>query len=225
MKSLLFSILFFSVAAGTAFSQGTFLGNGESGLGVSVGLTTSKDATGYGGSLGYSIGSIADFGVSVNRLSLIHKLDGSDLSDVAVSPSLTINFNRNSTAGPICASLSFGFEREAFSSVTLDDSSESMAGDYFSVGCTFYGNIHLSQTAYLQPSAEIGYITGTTDVRDRYRMYVGSNENSTGVIGLGAALVVNSSTTKAFVLEPAVVVQRGLTTFAISLSFVLGTSH
>ncbi|HUI30503.1 MAG TPA: hypothetical protein VLX91_09825 [Candidatus Acidoferrales bacterium] len=223
MRHILLTIFFSFLSVSIGFSQGTFLKNGESGFEVGAAYASSKVGTAIGGGIGYSIESLADFSVSVSRAALAQKMNGNKVLEYAISPSLEVNFKRDSATIPIFASLIFGYEKDMYRSSPLNRLNESMNGDFFSAGFLLYGNIYVSRRIYIQPSAEIDYVIGTGDLRDKYQMYIQSSDYSTGVATVSAALVFNASSRRMFVIEPAVSRDKDYTTYSVEVDFVMAT--
>ena len=222
----IFSILCLCITfVSIGFSQGAFLERGQSGFGVSAGFSSNKDASGIGASAGYSISGVFDLGLSVARISLDQKLGGYDVSAIAFSPGITFHAVKQDSIGtPISVSLSAGYERDSYSSTALDQFRLSLNGDYFSIGTSIYGNVYISPTTYVQPSAEVAYLTGSSKLSDSNGNSITSDNNTT-IFGFSASVVFETSPTTQFGINPGVSINKDNTTFSIRVGFVFSVAH
>jgi hypothetical protein len=94
-----------------------------------------------------------------------------------------------------------------------------MTGDYFTIGASLFTDIEASDAMKIQPRAGVNYITGETKIEDSTGSQTES-DNST-VFNLGLSLIFDTSPSNSFVVTPSLGFQEDVTTFGLSLSFVL----
>jgi hypothetical protein len=222
MKSFItvFIIFLFSCSI---YGQGAYLERGQSGFGIGGGFSTNEDVTGIGGSVGYSVNGIFDFGIGVESFSFDQKLLGADLSATVISPSLTFYALKQNDEIPLSFAIGAGYDWQMYSNDVLDDFNIDMTGGFFSIGGSLFGYFKASESFRIQPSIGFSYITGEVKLEDNAGNEE-SEKDDTTVFGIGLGLAFNISPKNIFVISPRVGISEGTTTFGVGLSFILGTN-
>ncbi len=203
--------------ADVAFSQGEYLQKGQSGIGISAGYTSNKDATGFGGEAGYSIGSIFDIDMSISRGSFAQLMDGDKLSVSAFTPGVTLHVRPDSNNIPIFESISMAYETDSYSANYYGAPS---TGHAFSFGTSISANIYEdTPDYYFQPLVGVAYVIGSVEGEST------TAQAQTTEFLFGASLVYKISPTYILAIQPAVEVDKNQTTFSVSAGFVLETHH
>lgn len=101
----------------------------------------------------------------------------------------------------------------------MSDFDIDMTGNFFSIGASLNSIIETSETMSIQPEIGFSYITGELKLEDDVESETESD--NTTVFGLGLSLIFETSPTNIFVVSPALGISDDVTTFGISLSFVL----
>lgn len=215
----LFTVFLFSTLI---YGQGAYLDRGQSGFGIGAGFSTNEDVTGIGGSVGYSVSGIFDFGISVDRFSFDQKLFGEDLSATVISPSVTFYALKQNEDLPISFAIGAGYDWQTYANDVLDDNNVDMTGGFFSVGGSLFGYFQASNSFRIQPSVGFSYVTGELKVEDNNGNEETEKDDTT-VFGLGLGLAFNTSPSNVFVISPRVSISEGTTSFGVGLTFILGT--
>jgi len=222
MKKFYSLILVFLLST-SIYGQGAYLERGQSGFGIGAGFLTNKDATTIGGTVGYSVSGIFDFGIGVDRVSFDQKLLGEDLSATVISPSVTFYALKQNENLPISLALGAGYDWQTYSNYALDDNNEDMTGGFFSVGGALFGYFKAPNSIRIHPSVGFSYVTGNLKVSDDKGNEKTEKDDST-VFSLALGLAFNTSPNNVFVISPRVGISEGTTSFGVGLTFILGTN-
>ena len=217
-SGIFFNIIFIVFSSSAVFSQGEFLEKGESGVGVNAGWTSNKDASGFGGTAGYSTRGTVDIDMSYSHSSTGQQLNGYGLSVDSYTPSLTVHIKPDSSSGiPVFASISTAYEIDSYSSEALYGLT-AMSSRGFTIGASISCNIG-SPMAYCQPSIGFSHVFSTI-------IFDGQSTNVQANLFLfGLSYVFKISPTTSVAIEPAVAVANNELTFSISAGFVFGIHH
>jgi hypothetical protein len=219
-KFFCLTLFIYLISCRVAFPQGAYLERGKNGFDISASYLSSKSASGIGGYVGYSISGIFDINVSFARFSLDQKLDGDDVSVFVFSPGVTLHIIKQDSIGtPISIALSADYERDSYSSTTLDKIRLTVTGEYFSLGVSTYGNVYLSPISYIQPFAGVTYVFGTLEEKDSYGISKSSGYN-TRIFHLSVGFVFKTSPTTIFHIRPGIGIDENNTSFSITAGFV-----
>lgn len=201
------------------YSQGSFLEKGQSGLGVSGSFSSNKDASAIGGSGGYSVNGIFDFGLSVSKVSLVQKLAGQDFSATVISPFIALNAIKQNETTPISISIGGSYLDYKYSSTALDQSKLTMSASGYSVGVSIFGNITASPTMKVQPQAGVSYVSVEGELKDNYGNSITSESTST-IFDVGFSFLFQTSPTTIFGISPSLGIDKDYNTFGIRAGFV-----
>jgi hypothetical protein len=221
MKTLLTLIILIAFPL-TVFGQGAFLEKGQSGFGVGADLVTNDDLTALGGSVGYSVSGIFDFGFSVYHSGFEEKFYGEDLSAISLSPSVSFYPVKQNENTPISLSLDAGYEWDKYSNDILRKLDLKMNGNYFSMGVSLFGYVRADKLLKVQPVASISYVTGNTKIKDNYGNNTYKDDHVT-IFGLGLSLIFDTSPGTIFVITPRISTSEEVTSFGLALAFVIPT--
>jgi len=219
---IFYSLIIVFLLSTSIYGQGAYLDRGQSGFDIGASFLTNKDATGIGGSVGYSVSGIFDFEIGVARYSFDQKLFGEDLSAMVISPSVTYYALKQNEDLPISFAIGAGYDWQTYSNKVLDDNNVDMTGGFFSVGGALFGYFQTSSSFRIQPSVGFSYFTGEQKVKDNNGNEETEKDDTT-VFSLGLGLVFNTSLTNVFVISPRVGISEGTTSFGVALTFILGT--
>lgn len=222
MKSF-YTVIIVLFLSSSVFGQGAYLERGQSGFGIGGRFSTNEDVTGIGGSVGYSVNGIFDFGIGVESFSFDQKLLGSDLSATVISPSITFYALKQNDEIPLSFAIGAGYDWQTYSNDVLDDFNIDMTGGFFSVGGSLFGYFKASESFRIQPSVGFTYVTGEVKLEDSNGNEE-TDKDDTTVFGLGIGLAFNTSPKNIFVISPRVGISEGTTSFGIGLSFIFGTN-
>ncbi len=210
-------------SANVAYSQGDYFEKGVSGFEVDAGFFSNDDLSGLGGGFGYSISGIFDLGLSVSRVSFDEKLAGEDMHATAVSPYVTFHvIKQDSIRFPISVSIGGAYERDSYSSDALDLLDWELKGDYFAFGFSVFKNVSTSPAMAIQPRGSFSYVTGSTEISDKY----GNSEresNNTTSFEIGVSLLFKTSPTTTFRLHPGISINEDNTTFSLGVGLIVPT--
>ncbi|HUI28867.1 MAG TPA: hypothetical protein VLX91_01530 [Candidatus Acidoferrales bacterium] len=201
-----------------AFSQGQFLNKGESGFGVDAAYTSNKDASGFGGSMVYSIKGIIDIEASFSQVSLNQQ--PYKVSGFAVSPHITAYMKTHSSANRLFGSISMAYETDWYSSDGSGFYPMPVSGSNYSFGFSVSADLYSRAAVYCQPSLGVVYFFGKSETAGYFsRETIGTQ----GIVFSGGISVVfKTSRMNSFAIGPAVAVYKALTSFSISAAFVFG---
>lgn len=219
MKKIFLTLIIFGSISTITFAQSSYLEKGQNGFGISGGFSTNENLSGFSGEVGYSFSGIFDLGVSLSRFGFDQQLLGTDLSATVISPFVSFLPIKQDDSTPVSFGITGSYQKQLFSNDLLSDNDIDMTGDYYSIGASLFTNIEVSNTMKIQPKAGVNYITGKTKIEDS----IGSeteSDNST-VFNLGLSLIFETSPSNSFVVTPSLGIQEEVTSFGLSLSFIL----
>ncbi len=210
-------------SSGVVHSQGDYFQKGVSGFEFDAAFFSNDDLSGIGGGFGYSVSGIFDFGLSVSRVSLDDKLAGEDMHATAVSPYVTFHvIKQDSIRFPISVSISGAYERDSYSSDALDLLDWELKGDYFAFGFSIFKNVSTSPAMTIQPRGSFSYVTGSTEISDKYGNSESESNNTTS-FGIGVSLLFKTSPTTTFRLHPGISINEDNTTFSLVVGLIVST--
>lgn len=102
----------------------------------------------------------------------------------------------------------------------LSDNDIDMTGNYFTIGATLFTDFEASDAMKIQPIIGLNYITGEAKLEDSSGNTETEDDNTT-VFNLGLSLIFDNSPSNSFVVTPALGIQDEVTTFGLSLSFII----
>ena len=219
MKKIILTFLIFGCISTLTFAQSSFLEKGRNGFGISGGFSTNENISGFSGEVGYSFSGIFDLGASVSRFGFDQQLLGEDLNATVISPFISFLPIKQDDATPVSFALNGSYQKQFYSNDALSNNDIDMTGDYFTIGASLFTDIEASDAMKIQPRAGVNYITGETKIEDSTGSQTES-DNST-VFNLGLSLIFDTSPSNSFVVTPSLGFQEDVTTFGLSLSFVL----
>jgi len=214
--SLSFLILTF---ASQTFSQSVYLEKGQSGIGVLGDFSSNQSASATGGSLGYSINSILDVGLSISNISPLQKLDGREYYAAAIALSITLTAVKQDPTNPISLAFSAADLSYKYTSPALDQNSPTTEPTGFSIGASVYRNITVSPAIELQPQIGISYARVNAEVKDTHGNPVIPGYNS-AVFDVGLSLLFHTGPTTLIGISPSVGKDKYHTTFDLAAGFV-----
>lgn len=219
MKKIILTILIFGALSTLSFAQSSYLEKGQNGLGISGGFSTNEDITGFSGGVGYSFSGVFDLGVSISRFGFDQKLLGEDLKATVISPFVTFLPIKQDDSTPVSIGINASYQKQFYSNDALSSNDADVTGNFFTIGASIFTDIEASDGMKIQPTAGFNYITGETKIETSTTSQTES-DNST-VFNLGLSLIFDSSPSNSFVVTPSLGFQEDVTTFGLSLSFVL----
>ena len=219
MKKIILSLLIFGAFSTVSFAQSSYLEKEQNGFGIGGGFSTNDDISGFSGEVGYSFSGVLDFGLSVSRLGFDEQLLGEDLNATVISPFVSYIPIKQDESIPVSFSLGGFYQKQLYTNDVLDDNNIDVTGDYFTIGAALFTDVEASDAMKVQPKVGVNYITGETKVEDSSGS-VSESDNST-VFNLGVSLIFETSPSNSFVVTPKLGIQEDVTTFGLSLSFVL----
>ncbi len=161
-----YSLIIVFLLSTSNYGQGAYLERGQSGFGIGANFLTNEDVTSIGGSVGYSVSGIFDFGIGVDRLSFDQKLLGENLSATVISPSVTFYALKQNDNLPISFALGAGYDWQIYYNDALKNNNVDMTGGFYSVGGVLFGYFQASNSFRIQPSVGFSYFTGELKVED-----------------------------------------------------------
>lgn len=218
---ILFGLIFIFLCTNTAFSQGSYLKKGNSGVGLGFGFSSNSDVSGITAKIGYSSSGIFDVGLSLGR----YTLDDLDLNAISIVPSLTF-YAIKQEPGKFPLSISFGmaYERDSYSGDALKQLDWDMHGDYLLLGFNIFGNINSTSLTTFQPYGSISYITGTTKISDSYGNSESEDNNATS-FGFGISMFFETSPRSIIGISPGISISEDNTTFSITVGVIIPTEN
>jgi len=219
MKSLFRIFIILALVCSSTYGQGAYLERDQNGFGIGAGFSTNDDVTGIGGSVGYSVNGIFDFGIGVESFSFDQKLLGADLSATVISVSITFYAIKQNDESPISFAIGAGYDWQTYSNDVLDGFNIDMSGGFFSVGGSLFGYFNGSESFRIQPSVGFTYVTGEVKLEDSNGNEETEKDDTT-VFSLGIGIAFNTAPNNIFVISPRVGISEGTTTFGIGLSFI-----
>jgi hypothetical protein len=219
MKKIILAILIFGAFSTLSFAQSSYLEKGQNGFVISGGFSTNEDISGFSGEVGYSFSGVFDLGLSVSRLGFDEQFLGEDLNATVISPFVSYIPIKQDESIPVSFSLNGSYQKQLYTNDVLDDNNIDVTGDYFTIGASLFTDVEASDAMKIQPKAGVNYITGETKVEDSSGS-VSESDNST-VFNLGVSLIFETSPSNSFVVTPILGIQEDVTTFGLSLTFVL----
>lgn len=217
-----YSVIIVFLLSTSIYGQGAYLDRGQSGFGFGASISTNKDATGIGGSVGYSFSGLFDFEIGVGRYSFDQKLFGEDLSATVISPNVTFYALKQNEDLPLSFAIGAGYDWQTYSNKVLDDNNIDMTGGFLSVGGVLFRYFQASNSFRIQPSVGFSYFTGEQKVKDNKGNETTEKDDTT-VFSLALGLAFNTSPTNVFVISPRIGISEGTTSFGVALTFILGT--
>ena len=205
--------------ASQIFCQSSYLEKGQSGIGISGDFSSNQSASATGGSLGYSINSVFDVGLSISNISPSQKPDGQDLYAAAIALSITFTAIKQDQTNPISLSFSAVDLSYKYTSPALDENNLATEPTGFSIGASVYRNIIASPTMKVQPQIGVSYVSVNAEVKDNYGNAVTSSYNS-AVFDLGFSLLFQTGPTTIIGITPSLAIDKDYTTFDLSAGFV-----
>lgn len=76
MKKILLSLILCVGVMVSAQAQSSFLEKGQNGLGISAGIATNDDISGFAGAVGYSFSGVFDLGISIGKFGFEEQILG-----------------------------------------------------------------------------------------------------------------------------------------------------
>jgi len=219
MKKIILSIFLCLGFMASALAQSTVLEKGQNGFGISAGFASNEDISGFSGSFGYSFSGVFDLGVTIGRFGFDEQLFGDDLNLTSISPYASYYIVKQDERTPVSFSIDGSYHREIYSNRALSDFDIDMTGNFFSIGASLYSMFVSSETMKIQPGVGFSYITGELKIQDEFES-VTESDNTT-VFSLGLSLIFETSPTNIFVVTPSLGIGDNVTTFGVSLSFIL----
>ena len=205
--------------ASQMYSQSSYLEKGQSGIGISGDFSSNQSASATGGSLGYSINSVLDAGLSISNISPSQKLDGQILYAAAVALSLTFTAIKQDQTNPISLSFSAADLSYKYTSPALDQNKLPTEPTGFSIGASIYRNIIASPTVKIQPQVGVSYVSVNAEVKDNYGNNVALS-NKSPAIDFGFSLLFQTGPTTIIGITPSLGIDKNNTTFDLSAGFV-----
>lgn len=219
MKKIILASLIFGAFSTLSHAQSSYLEKGQNGFGISGGFSTNEDISGFTGEVGYSFSGVFDLGLSLSRFGFDQQLFGEDLNATVISPYVSYLPIKQDDSIPVSFSLNGSYQKQLYSNDVLDENDIDMSGDYFTIGASLFTDVEASDAMKIQPRAGVNYITGETKIEDSSGS-TSESDNST-VFNLGVSLIFETSPSNSFVVTPSLGIQEDVTTFGLSLSFVL----
>lgn len=218
MKKIALALIFcFGIFVSTQ-AQSVFLEKGQSGFGISGGLTTNEDVSGFSGSVGYSFFGVFDLGINIGRYSFDELFLGDDLNATTITPFASILVIKQDEKIPVSFALNGSYQRQIFSNSVLSDNNIDMTGNFFTVGASLFSMFNVSEAMKIQPGIGFDYITGELKLEDSTDSFTES-DNST-FFSLGLSLIFQTSPSTTFVVTPSLGFGEEVTTFGISLGLI-----
>jgi hypothetical protein len=219
MKKLILTFLIFGSISTITFAQSSYSEKGQNGFGISGGFSTNEYISGFSGGVGYSFSGVFDVGISLSRFGFDQQLLGEDLNATVISPFVSFLPIKQDDSTPVSFGINGSYQKQLYSNDVLSDNDIDMTGDYFTIGASLFTDIEASDAMKIQPIAGVNYITGETKIEDSTGSETES-DNST-VFNLGLSLIFETSPSNSFVVTPSLGIQEDVTTFVLSLSFIL----
>ena len=219
MKNIILTFLILGCISTLTFAQSSYLEEGQNGFEISGGFTTDENISGFSGGVGYSFSGIFDIGASISRFGFDQKLGGEDLNATVISPFISFIPIKQDDATPVSFAINGSYQNQSYSNDALSNSDIDLTGNYFSIGAKLFADIEASEAMKIQPGAGVNYITGETKIEDSTGSQTES-DNST-VFNLGLSLIFDTSPSNSFVVTPSLGFEEEVTTFSLSLGFVL----
>ncbi len=200
-------------------SQSSYLERGQSGIGVSGDFFSNQTASATGGSLGYSINSALDAGLSISNISPSQKLGGQPLYAAAVALSLTFTAVKEDATNPVSLSFRAADLSYKYTSPALSNANVTTEPTGFSVGASMYRNIIVSPTIKLQPETGVYYMRIIAGVKDNYGNIAVPRYNS-AVLELGLSILFQTGPTTIIGITPSFELDKDTDTFDLSAGVV-----
>ena len=143
--------LLVTAAAGAARSQGLYLPNQQSGIGVVAAVSNNDDATALSLGAGYSWKAVLDGGAFVHRYGF--STDQANVSAIGVQPYVTWHALRQSDTVPVAVAATGSYQQMFYSA--SDD--RQISGWGFFLGGSSYRRFGLGETVSITPEATLGY--------------------------------------------------------------------
>ncbi len=217
------SILLIILCFNTAFSQGDFLEEGQSGYQLVGAFTKSANEYGVSANLGYSIDGAFDLGFSIGRLSVGEGI----LSCTYYGSNLIFHTNKQG-AGKFPISISY-FIQYVFSSYSRNslaffENDIEMTGNHVKLGMALFYNIKVDPVFIVQPNVLIGYSNNNIDISQRsYTEQIVSNKGMN--FGLGFSMLIGKPTKSGIRIDTGFSIYNNETAFSISLGIIKATNE
>ncbi len=220
MKKIILTFLILGCITSLTFAQSSYLEKGQNGFGIDGGFSTNDDVSGFSGGFGYSFSGVFDLGISLSRLGFDQQLLGEDLNATVISPYASYIVIKQDQSIPVSFSLGGSYQRQMYSNDVLSNNDIDMTGNYFTIGASLFTDVEASDAMKIQPRIGVNYSTGETKIEDSSGNSESEDDNTTG-FNLGLSLIFETSPNNSFVVTPAFGIQDEVTTFGLSLSFII----
>jgi hypothetical protein len=200
-------------------SQGYYVQRGQNAFGIETGYSSNKDASSFGGSLGYSAKGIFDIGLSISQISFVQQLAGEVLSATSLVPSITVHAIKQSEINPFSIAISVSYESDSYSSAALDQNYLKLTADGYTVGATVYGDIETSPTVKVQPSVGLTYFSTTAELKDTYSNSLTTKDDGT-VVRAGFALLFQTNEKTILGIRPSIGIHKSESSFLLNAGII-----
>ena len=200
MKSLTrLSLLIVILFSATLFSQGIIIQKGQNAFSIGAGYNTNEDVSAYGGNFAYTYDGLVTFSVNVSNASI----DATDLSSLAIGPSVTFWALKYNSRMPVSLGIGAGYEFDSFSSDALDQANQSLSGSSIPLHAIFGGHFRVSKSVQIVPGANFEYAFTSLKFEDDAGNEINANENF-GDLSLFAGFAFDVSPNMIVTLSPTV---------------------
>lgn len=220
MKRVILTFLIFGCISSLTFAQSQYLERGQSGFGLNGGFSSNENLSGFSAQVGYSISGVFDVGISGSRFGFEQQLLGEELNATVISPFVSYLVIKQDESRPLSVSLNGAYQREIYTNDVLSNNNIDMTGNNFTFGVSLFSDFQASEAITIQPEIGASYITGETEATDSSGIILSSSV-STAVYNFGLSLIFESSSNNDFVVSPALSIQDEITTFGLSLSYII----
>jgi hypothetical protein len=193
--TLLMVILFSAVL----FSQGIIIQKGQNAFSIGAGYNANEDVSAYGGNFAYTYDGLLTFSVNVSNASA----DASDLSSLAIGPSVTFWALKYNSRMPVSLGIGAGYEFDSFSGDVLDQANLSASGSSIPLHAIFGGHFRVSKSVQIVPGANFEYAFTSMKLEDNAGNETDFSDNH-GDISLFAGFAFDVSPNMSVTLSPTV---------------------
>jgi hypothetical protein len=198
MKSFIRLSLLIVILFSTAlYSQGIIIQKGQNAFSIGAGYNTNEDVSAYGGNFAYTYNGLVTFSVNVRNASV----DDTDLSALAIGPSVTFWALKYNSRMPVSLGIGAGYEFDSFSSDAFDQADLSASGSSIPLYAIFGGHFRVSKSVQIVPGASFEYAFTSMKLEDNAGNETEFNDNH-GDLSLFAGFAFDVSPNMIVTLSP-----------------------
>lgn len=203
-----------------AHAQNRFLGEGQSGLGLSAALGTAEDVTLIGAGFSYTINSRFDINFGLSRGSYDENAFGENFSSTSLLPGVTLAIVRPTETSILGLEINAGYEHTSYSGDFLDALAVDLSSKAYSVGLDAYLRIDASPALQIMPGLGVWYASASAKLEDS-----GGNSVEDSVEGALISGNVSFLINQKVFITPSFSTFDGSNSLAISLGYVIPTGQ